>query len=131
MLLCRDGIDTNDEPLYQMRMKKATQAVREMEQDGSYKAHDKLDSGVSEEDKFSSVKRAGFNSLPARNSGMQNRGGRGRSRGALFQGYRDTANDSFDVHNEARFQRNANSSIKRAESGRHLFFKCKTRQATS
>ena len=94
-----------------------------MEISGDHKYHDQLDSGVSEEEQFSSVKRPSFNSNSqgsnaalGRNAGMSNRG-RGRSRGS--QNYRVPANEAMDSHNDDRFDRNGGINNRRPpEQGR-------------
>ena len=106
-----------------MRARRAAQTAREMEMSDSHKYHDRLDSGVSEEEQFSSVKRPSFNSnsqgsnaAPGRNAGMSNRG-RGRTRGS--QNYRDPANEAVDSHNDGRFDRNGGINNRRQpEQGR-------------
>lgn len=100
-----------------MRSQNAAQMAREIQQGESFKMHEKLDSGASEEEKFSSVKRTPFNPSSGRNSGVSSRGGRGRSRGSPFQSYRDGPNDQFDLQNDSRFHRNSNDNVKRSEHG--------------
>ena len=109
-MIGRDGIDRRDEALYQIRSQKAEQAVREMGQEDSIKMHEKLDSGMSEDDQFSSVQRQTYNPPSARGIQNRNRGGRPRG-GSNFQ----SGNDNFDSHNDGQFQRNAGS--KRSEQG--------------
>ena len=101
-----------------MRSQEADKVVREMEQEDAYKRHDRLDSGVSEEDKYSSVKRPGFNSSLPRNSGMQSRGRGGRLRSSNYQ----SGQDHFDGHNDGRFHRNTGSTTKRPQLGNDRSF---------
>ena len=49
---------------YRERERRAEQAAKEIEKESSHKLHDRVDSGVSEEEMFSSVKRTGLQNHP-------------------------------------------------------------------
>ena len=75
--------------------------------------HEKLDSGLSEEERFSSVNRpATQHASQARNSGY-GRGRGGRARGSNFQG----GSEGFDPQYNGRPQKYGGNSVKRSEPG--------------
>ena len=114
MFLFRDGIETHDPQLHRERSEKAARIAREMEQKDSYRTHEKLDSGFSEDEKYSSVQRPGnpHTSQP-RNSGSFGRGRGGRARGSNFQG----GSEGFDLPFNGRPPKYGGSSVKRSEPG--------------
>ena len=83
--------------------------AQEIVQEEAFKKHDRLDSGISEEDQFSSVKRPGFNSSSARNSAVQIRNRGGRSRNPNYH------MSTVDAQNDDRSRRPVN--FKRPEPG--------------
>jgi len=106
-----DRIETHDPQLHRERSEKAAKAAREIEQKQSYKMHEKLDSGLSEEERFSSVNRpATQHASQARNSGY-GRGRGGRARGSNFQG----GSEGFDPQYNGRPQKYGGNSVKRSE----------------
>ena len=116
----RDEIETHDQEVYKMRSLEAEQIAREIAGDDTHAHHDKLDSGASEEDKFSSVRRPLSNSgpLPGRSSNMQGRS-RGRSRGSGFQGFKDHVSDLSDSQADGKLRRNSSGGTRRHETGKN------------
>ncbi|XP_065055165.1 ataxin-2 homolog isoform X1 [Rhopilema esculentum] len=115
--LYMDEIETHDQEVYKMRSLEAEQIAREIAGDDTHVHHDKLDSGASEEDKFSSVRRSLPNSgpLPGRGSNMQGRS-RGRSRGSGFQGFKDDASEPSDSQADGKLRRNSSGGTRRHET---------------
>ena len=102
--------------MYSQREKQAEQLASEISRQTSHRLHDQLDSGQSEEEKFSSVKRSGSSSNSNRypNSALR---GRGRSRGSGPPvNYRDSANEHI-TNTDGKYNRHPASNTDKRMPG--------------
>eukprot|EP00794_Sanderia_malayensis_P014102 gene14102-15575_t len=105
-----DAIETDDKEKYLQRERDAMRVVKQLEMEDAHQQHDVLDSGMTEEEQFSSVKRPASNSSPNRNANIAPRGNNRRSHAPGFANYREPSErEGFD----SKLNRNSFGTSKR------------------